>query len=71
MQEGGAGLASSLQDRHLNFLPPSSRHQDVLCSPTHRLLQDSQDIPVGVTPRRAERVLLFDDALVLLQVRRG
>lgn len=45
----------------------SSRLRDVLCSPTHRLLQDSQDIPVGVTPLRAERVLLFDDALVLLQ----
>ncbi|XP_060018127.1 ALS2 C-terminal-like protein isoform X3 [Lagenorhynchus albirostris] len=45
----------------------SSRLRDVLCTPTHRLLQDSQDIPVTVTPLRAERVLLFDDALVLLQ----
>ncbi|KAL4823676.1 hypothetical protein H8958_006714 [Nasalis larvatus] len=32
-----------------------------------RLLQDSQDVPVAVAPLRAERVLLFDDALVLLQ----
>lgn len=48
--------------------PPSSPLQDVLCTPTHRLLQDSQDVPVVVTPLRAERVLLFDDALVLLQV---
>ncbi|XP_030618289.1 ALS2 C-terminal-like protein isoform X3 [Delphinapterus leucas] len=45
----------------------SSRQRDVLCTPAHRLLQDSQDIPVTVTPLRAERVLLFDDALVLLQ----
>nr|XP_048279392.1 ALS2 C-terminal-like protein isoform X3 [Myodes glareolus] len=45
----------------------SSRMRDVLCTPAHRLLQDSQDIPVVVTPLRAERVLLFDDALVLLQ----
>uniref|UniRef100_A0A8C6EEZ7 ALS2 C-terminal-like protein n=1 Tax=Moschus moschiferus TaxID=68415 RepID=A0A8C6EEZ7_MOSMO len=45
----------------------SSRLRDVLCTPTRRLLQDSQDVPVTVTPLRAERVLLFDDALVLLQ----
>ncbi|XP_052043066.1 ALS2 C-terminal-like protein isoform X2 [Apodemus sylvaticus] len=45
----------------------SSRLRGVLCVPTHRLLQDSQDIPVVVSPMRAERVLLFDDALVLLQ----
>uniref|UniRef100_A0A8C9P969 ALS2 C-terminal like n=1 Tax=Spermophilus dauricus TaxID=99837 RepID=A0A8C9P969_SPEDA len=45
----------------------SSQLRDVLCTPTHRLLQDSQDVPVVVTPLRAERVLLFDDALVLLQ----
>ncbi|XP_066900580.1 ALS2 C-terminal-like protein isoform X3 [Kogia breviceps] len=45
----------------------SNRLRDVLCTPAHRLLQDSQDIPVTVTPLRAERVLLFDDALVLLQ----
>nr|XP_012417412.1 PREDICTED: ALS2 C-terminal-like protein isoform X1 [Odobenus rosmarus divergens] len=45
----------------------SSRLRDVLCTPERRLLQDSQDVPVTVTPLRAERVLLFDDALVLLQ----
>ncbi|XP_028642895.1 ALS2 C-terminal-like protein isoform X2 [Grammomys surdaster] len=45
----------------------SSRLRDVLCTPTRRLLQDSQDIPVVVTSLQAERVLLFDDALVLLQ----
>ncbi|XP_033060913.1 ALS2 C-terminal-like protein isoform X3 [Trachypithecus francoisi] len=43
------------------------RPRDVLCTPAHRLLQDSQDVPVTVAPLRAERVLLFDDALVLLQ----
>lgn len=43
------------------------RLRDVLCTPAHRLLQDSQDVPVTVAPLRAERVLLFDDALVLLQ----
>lgn len=52
----------------LSFAVPSLPHQDVLCTPARRLLQDSQDIPVTVTPLRAERVLLFDDALVLLQV---
>ncbi|XP_064453062.1 ALS2 C-terminal-like protein isoform X5 [Mirounga angustirostris] len=45
----------------------SSRLRDVLCTPARRLLQDSQDVPVTVAPLRAERVLLFDDALVLLQ----
>ncbi|XP_057561047.1 ALS2 C-terminal-like protein isoform X12 [Hippopotamus amphibius kiboko] len=45
----------------------SSRLRDVLCTRTRRLLQDSQDMPMVVTPLRAERVLLFDDALVLLQ----
>ncbi|XP_017377126.1 ALS2 C-terminal-like protein isoform X1 [Cebus imitator] len=43
------------------------RPRDVLCTPAHRLLQDSQDVPVTVSPLRAERVLLFDDVLVLLQ----
>lgn len=47
---------------------PPSAPQDVLCTPARRLLQDSQDIAVTVTPLRAERVLLFNDALVLLQV---
>ncbi|XP_006893104.1 PREDICTED: ALS2 C-terminal-like protein [Elephantulus edwardii] len=45
----------------------SSRLRPVLCTPAHRLLQDSRDIPVTVSPLRAERVLLFDDALILLQ----
>ncbi|XP_035886319.1 ALS2 C-terminal-like protein [Phyllostomus discolor] len=45
----------------------SSRPRDALRTPARRLLQDSQDIPVTVAPLRAERVLLFDDVLVLLQ----
>ncbi|XP_014395999.1 PREDICTED: ALS2 C-terminal-like protein isoform X4 [Myotis brandtii] len=45
----------------------SSRLRDALCTPARRLLQDSQDVPVTVTPLRAERALLFDDVLVLLQ----
>ncbi|XP_054450764.1 ALS2 C-terminal-like protein isoform X2 [Pteronotus mesoamericanus] len=45
----------------------SSRLRDALYAPARRLLQDSKDIPVTVTPLRAERVLLFDDVLVLLQ----
>ncbi|KAM4821271.1 ALS2 C-terminal-like protein [Thomomys bottae] len=45
----------------------SSRLRDTLCTPGHRLLLDSQDVPVTVAPLRAERGLLFDDTLVLLQ----
>lgn len=45
----------------------SSRLRDALCTPARRLLQDSQDVPVTVTPLRAERALLFDDVLVILQ----
>lgn len=67
--EAGSGVAGAVsRTGSLSFAVPSSPHQDVLCTPARRLLQDSQDIPVTVTPLRAERVLLFDDALVLLQV---
>ncbi|XP_048190380.1 LOW QUALITY PROTEIN: ALS2 C-terminal-like protein [Perognathus longimembris pacificus] len=45
----------------------SGRPRDALCTPARRLLLDSQDVPVTVTPLRADRVLLFDDVLVLLQ----
>lgn len=45
----------------------SSRVREALYSPTRRLLQDSLDIPVTVSPLRADRVLLFHDALILLQ----
>lgn len=63
----GSGWRQPGQGR-LSPVPPPSPHQDALCTPTRRLLQDSQDIPVTVAPLRAERVLLFDDVLVLLQV---
>lgn len=54
---------------HPGWVPkPCPPRQDALCTPARRLLQDSQDVPVTVTPLRAERVLLFDDVLVLLQV---
>ncbi|XP_037383715.1 ALS2 C-terminal-like protein [Talpa occidentalis] len=45
----------------------SNRPRDVLYTSSRRLLQDSQEVPVTVSPLRAERVLLFNDALVLLQ----
>ncbi|XP_004614572.2 ALS2 C-terminal-like protein [Sorex araneus] len=45
----------------------SSRAREALYSPTRRLLQDSHDVPVTVSPLRADRVLLFRDALILLQ----
>ncbi|XP_006868872.1 PREDICTED: ALS2 C-terminal-like protein isoform X2 [Chrysochloris asiatica] len=45
----------------------SDRLRNELYTPARRLLQDSRDISVMVSPLRADRVLLFDDALVLLQ----
>ncbi|XP_058534644.1 ALS2 C-terminal-like protein isoform X2 [Ochotona princeps] len=45
----------------------SGRLWEMLCSPVRRLLLDSHDVPVTAAPLRAERVLLFDDALVLVQ----
>ncbi|XP_060060793.1 ALS2 C-terminal-like protein isoform X2 [Erinaceus europaeus] len=45
----------------------STRPRDVLYSPARRLLLDSLDVPVSVTPLRAERVLLLEDALALVQ----
>lgn len=70
---GGGGRqwsGSCIPDACLSPAPPPPP-QDALCTPARRLLQDSQDVPVTVTPLRAERVLLFDDVLVLLQVGRG
>lgn len=52
-------------------MPPLSPLQNALCTPARRLLQDSRDVPVTTTPLRAERVLLFDDVLALLQVSWG
>uniref|UniRef100_A0A4X2KQP7 ALS2 C-terminal like n=1 Tax=Vombatus ursinus TaxID=29139 RepID=A0A4X2KQP7_VOMUR len=44
-----------------------NRLGDALCTADRRLLLDSQDIPVVTGPVRADRVLLFNDVLVLLQ----
>ncbi|NWX26458.1 AL2CL protein, partial [Notiomystis cincta] len=38
---------------------------DVLCVPERRLLEDSRNLPVAAA--RSERLLLFDDVLVLIQ----
>lgn len=45
----------------------SGRVREALYSPTRRLLQDSHDVPVAVSPLRVDRALLFQDSLVLLQ----
>ncbi|XP_069503187.1 ALS2 C-terminal-like protein [Ambystoma mexicanum] len=39
----------------------------VLCNPERRLIEDSNNVPVSTTAGRSERILLFDDILVLLQ----
>ncbi|XP_066100702.1 ALS2 C-terminal-like protein isoform X2 [Saccopteryx bilineata] len=41
--------------------------RDALCTPARRLLQDSEEIFVMVSPLWADRVLLFNDVLILLQ----
>nr|XP_041570227.1 ALS2 C-terminal-like protein isoform X6 [Taeniopygia guttata] len=40
---------------------------DVLCVPERRLLEDSRNIPIASGTARSERLLLFDDVLVLIQ----
>ncbi|XP_048162200.1 ALS2 C-terminal-like protein isoform X1 [Corvus hawaiiensis] len=40
---------------------------DVLCVPERRLLEDSRNLPVAAGAARSERILLFDDVLVLIQ----
>ncbi|XP_072509269.1 ALS2 C-terminal-like protein isoform X5 [Notamacropus eugenii] len=44
-----------------------NRLVDALCMADRRLLLDSQEVPVVANPVRADRVLLFNDVLVLLQ----
>ncbi|KAI1242516.1 hypothetical protein IHE44_0000046 [Lamprotornis superbus] len=41
--------------------------QDVLCVPERRLLEDSRNLPIASGSARSERLLLFDDVLVLIQ----
>ncbi|NWH97727.1 AL2CL protein, partial [Tichodroma muraria] len=40
---------------------------DVLCVPERRLLEDSRNLPIASGTARSERLLLFDDVLVLIQ----
>ncbi|NXL75487.1 AL2CL protein, partial [Leptocoma aspasia] len=40
---------------------------DVLCVPERRLLEDSRSLPIASGTARSERLLLFDDVLVLIQ----
>ncbi|NWY72306.1 AL2CL protein, partial [Erithacus rubecula] len=40
---------------------------DVLCVPERRLLEDSRNLPISSGSSRSERLLLFDDVLVLIQ----
>ncbi|XP_058277813.1 ALS2 C-terminal-like protein isoform X2 [Hirundo rustica] len=44
-----------------------SKFTDVLCVPERRLLEDSRSLPVAAGAARSERLLLFDDVLVLIQ----
>ncbi|NWQ82264.1 AL2CL protein, partial [Columbina picui] len=40
---------------------------DMLCVPERRLLEDSKNLPISASTNRSDRVLLFDDVLVLIQ----
>ncbi|KAJ7405421.1 ALS2 C-terminal-like protein [Pitangus sulphuratus] len=40
---------------------------DMLCVPERRLLEDSKNLPISTSTNRSDRVLLFDDVLVLIQ----
>uniref|UniRef100_A0A8C5SHQ2 Alsin-like PH-like domain-containing protein n=1 Tax=Laticauda laticaudata TaxID=8630 RepID=A0A8C5SHQ2_LATLA len=40
---------------------------DVLCTPERRLLEDSENLPIFASSSRTDRILLFNDALVLMQ----
>lgn len=40
----------------------------MLCVPERRLLEDSRNLPISASTNRSDRILLFDDVLVLIQV---
>uniref|UniRef100_A0A8B9ER41 ALS2 C-terminal like n=1 Tax=Anser cygnoides TaxID=8845 RepID=A0A8B9ER41_ANSCY len=40
---------------------------DMLCVPERRLLEDSRNLPISASTNRSDRILLFDDVLVLIQ----
>ncbi|XP_063273463.1 ALS2 C-terminal-like protein isoform X2 [Prinia subflava] len=44
-----------------------AKFTDVLCVPERRLLEDSRNLPIATGTARSERLLLFDDVLVLIQ----
>ncbi|KAM6452911.1 ALS2 C-terminal-like protein isoform 2-T3 [Liasis olivaceus] len=44
-----------------------SKLTDVLCTPERRLLEDSGNLPIFASTGRMDRVLLFNDALMLIQ----
>ncbi|XP_063159348.1 ALS2 C-terminal-like protein [Candoia aspera] len=44
-----------------------SKFTDVLCTPERRLLEDSQNLSIFASIGRIDRILLFNDALVLIQ----
>lgn len=39
----------------------------MLCVPERRLLEDSKNLPISASTNRSDRILLFDDVLVLIQ----
>ncbi|PKU33197.1 als2 c-terminal-like protein isoform x3 [Limosa lapponica baueri] len=41
--------------------------EDMLCVPERRLLEDSKNLPISASTNRSDRILLFDDVLVLIQ----
>uniref|UniRef100_A0A8B9F4Y6 ALS2 C-terminal like n=1 Tax=Amazona collaria TaxID=241587 RepID=A0A8B9F4Y6_9PSIT len=45
----------------------SYKFTDMLCVPERRLLEDSKNLPISASTNRSDRVLLFDDVLVLIQ----
>uniref|UniRef100_A0A8C0ECU5 ALS2 C-terminal like n=1 Tax=Bubo bubo TaxID=30461 RepID=A0A8C0ECU5_BUBBB len=45
----------------------SYKFTDMLCVPERRLLEDSKNLPISASTNRSDRILLFDDVLVLIQ----
>ncbi|NWH57459.1 AL2CL protein, partial [Geococcyx californianus] len=45
----------------------SYKFTDMLCVPERRLLEDSKNLPISASMNRSDRVLLFDDVLVVIQ----
>ncbi|XP_054245970.1 ALS2 C-terminal-like protein [Indicator indicator] len=45
----------------------SYKFTDILCVPERRLLEDSKNLPISASTNRSDRILLFDDVLVIIQ----